>query len=283
VAKISGGQDSWSALWLRLGSLSTALSRISAVNVNTTSARDLAREIAQQWFRSGRPELLSSGVPEGDLHLIDSGLQYLLRLSLGRNAKKSYTATIRELRRVRTELEGRLELRRGAIAIANQIQPLAPTEDAILSTLDKLLPVAASSYRQVLEDLAAPKRHSYRGTATELREVVREVLDHMAPDEEVTKSPGFKLEKDRKGPTMKQKARFILRVRGVGDTSRKAPEDAVNLLEEQVAGIARSVYERGSVSTHAAPLREQVLSFKSYADAVLAELLQIHYRPNSHA
>jgi len=138
------------------------------------------------------------------------------------------------------------------------------------------LPEAALSYRQVLQDLAGPARYSYRGTATELREIVREVLDHLAPDDEVMKSPGFKLEKDRRAPTMKQKARFILRARGLGDTSRKAPEDAVELLEDQIASLARSVYDRGSASTHSATRIEAVSNFKGYADAVLAELLAVH-------
>jgi hypothetical protein len=89
-------------------------------------------------------------------------------------------------------------------------------------------------------------------------------------------SEGFTLEKDRKGPTMKQKARFILKARGLGDTGRKAPEQAVDLMEEQIASIARSVYERGSVSTHGAATLPELQRFKGYADAVLAELLQIH-------
>jgi hypothetical protein len=75
---------------------------------------------------------------------------------------------------------------------------------------------------------------------------------------------------------MRQKARFILKARGVGESSRTAPEQSVELLEEQIASLARSVYERGSASTHAATVKPQVLSFKSYADAVLAELLQLH-------
>ena len=101
-------------------------------------------------------------------------------------------------------------------------------------------------------------------------------MDHLAPDQAVQASPGFKLEKDRKGPTMKQKARYILKARGVGESSRAAPEQSVELLEEQIASLARSVYERGSASTHGATAKSQVLSFKGYADAVLAELLQLH-------
>ena len=40
--------------------------------------------------------------------------------------------------------------------------------------------------------------------------------------------------------------------------------------------LARSVYDRGSLSSHVATTRQEVLTLKGYADAVLADLLQIH-------
>ncbi len=113
-----------------------------------------------------------------------------------------------------------------------------------------------------------------QGTAAELREVLRELLDHLAPDDEVLKT--VKLEKDQRGPTMKQKATFILKARGVGETARKAPVDAVGAVEDSGSSLARSVYTRGSVSTHVVTTRNEVLTIKAYADAVLAGLLQIH-------
>jgi hypothetical protein len=128
--------------------------------------------------------------------------------------------------------------------------------------------------KQVLQDLSDQQRLSYRGTAADLREVLRELLDHLAPDEEVLKT--IKLEKDQKRPTMKQKAMFVLKARGIGDTARKPAEDAVAAVEDSVGSLARSVYNRGSLSTHIATTRQEVLTFKGYADAVLADLLQIH-------
>ncbi len=157
--------------------------------------------------------------------------------------------------------------------------PLSLVERGIVSTLERMLPQTSLSYRQVLSDIGGGQRISYRGTASELREVVREVLDHLAPDAEVFSSPGFRPDKDRTGPTMKQKVRYILKARGVGESSRATPERAAELLEEQIAGFVRSTYDRGSVSTHGATTRAQLLTFKGYADAALAELLQVH----SHA
>jgi hypothetical protein len=56
---------------------------------------------------------------------------------------------------------------------------------------------------------------SWRGPATDFRESLRETLDHLAPDSAVKAEPGFKLEQNTSGPTMKQKVRFILKKRGV--------------------------------------------------------------------
>jgi hypothetical protein len=104
--------------------------------------------------------------------------------------------------------------------------------------------------------------------------VLRELLDHLAPDEEVLKT--VKLEKDQKRPSMKQKTMFILKARGVGETGRRPAENAAAAIEESVGSLARSVYDQGSLVTHVSGTRRQVLTFKGYADAVLGDLLEIH-------
>ena len=177
-----------------------------------------------------------------------------------------------------------LEDLRGQVQIGIEIQASSgtpstarlttATEAAILATLDQIVPSTALSYQQVLQDLTDARRVSYRGTAAELREVLRELLDHLAPDHEVLKT--VKLEKDQRGPTMKQKAIFIMKARGIGETTRKTSAYAVGAVEESVGSLARSVYNRGSVSTHVNTTRNEVLTLKAYADAILADLLQIH-------
>jgi len=157
---------------------------------------------------------------------------------------------------------------------ASSAKTMSPLETKILDALDRVIPTTALSYKQVLQDLNGQNRFSYRGTAAELREVLRELLDYLAPDSEVLRV--VKLNPDQKRPSMKQKATFILKNRGVGDTTRKTAEDSVSAVENSVGSLARSVYDRGSVSTHIAATRTEVLTFKGYAEAVLAELLQIH-------
>jgi hypothetical protein len=102
------------------------------------------------------------------------------------------------------------------------------------------------------------------------------VLDHLAPDKEVITQQGFKLEEGQKKPTMKQKARFILRARGQSSTGARVPEDAISTVEERFAGLARSVYERSSISSHVTTSKSEVSQIKMYVDTVLAELLEIH-------
>jgi hypothetical protein len=89
-------------------------------------------------------------------------------------------------------------------------------------------------------------------------------------------SAGFKLEQGQTRPTMKQKVRFILRARRAGDSTRQTAEDSVQHLDENIASLGRAVYTRGATDVHTSRPREEVLNFKGYADAVLAELLSIH-------
>jgi hypothetical protein len=175
-------------------------------------------------------------------------------------------------------LEPTREQRLGEIAVAEveRGHKLEATEAAILDTLRKLLPSAALSYQQALSDLASEGRVSFRGTAAELRETLRDVLDHLAPDVNVVSSSGFTLEKDRTTPTMRQKVRFILKSRRMVESAMKTPEDNTVIVEEYRASSMRSTYDRASIATHVTSSRQEVRQVKRYVDSVLCELLEIH-------
>ncbi len=70
-------------------------------------------------------------------------------------------------------------------------------DDQTIKKLEALVPSAALSYKQAVLDLNDDSRVSFRGPALELREALREILDHLAPDDEVTAAPGYVQEKDR--------------------------------------------------------------------------------------
>lgn len=150
------------------------------------------------------------------------------------------------------------------------------TERRIIDTLARILPAAAASYEQCVFDLGGPPRRSYRGVAHELREVLREALDYLAPDPDVMAEAGFRLEQGLTRPTQRQKALYVLRKRRLSREAMAAPELAVSMTEELGAAITRSAYTRGSASAHVATSSSEVRQLKMYVDAVLAELLEIY-------
>jgi len=274
----SSSEPDWNAFWREAESTRSTLGRTKSVNVNKEALRTEVRELVQEYFRSLRPTLVKLGLNDDVLAGLDDPAQELLRLATGRNARASYLRSFRALHRARIAAEAERELKLGHVAVGPHVDIVTSgVETQILTTLRKLLPSAGLSYEQALRDLRGAPRLSYRGTAVELREALREVLDHLAPDADVMRSPGFKLEKDAARPTMKQKAQFILKARGVASGSLSTPRDAIQRVEDASASLARSVYTRGSVSTHVATTREEVLTMKPYVDGVLAELLQVHH------
>jgi hypothetical protein len=153
---------------------------------------------------------------------------------------------------------------------------LTPIEMSIMAALDQQVPGESSCYRQATRDLNDPSRIAFRGVATEYRELVRVVLDRLAPDDIVKASPGFKLEQDQIKPTQVQKTRFILKSHGVSDTARHVPETTIDLIEEHVGTFARNIYRRTSNSLHTDTDRSDVKQIKMYVDALLSEILQVH-------
>lgn len=256
--------------------LQRSISRSKSVNVNASNLIKQAKEVVQFYFRQTRPELQILGVESNLVSQLDEAMQTLLNLSNGKNRKSSYLGLLTSLLETIARVSGDIELRHAEKAYQSR-SPQAPTlsrdENIIYETLLQILPTAALSYKQALLDLAEKDRISYRGVANELREALRETLDHLAPDKDVASQPNFKYEKDKKTPTMKQKVRYILKARELPDNALKPPEDAIEIIEDRIASFTRSVYERSSISTHVAAQRNEVLQIKRYVDTVLAELL----------
>jgi hypothetical protein len=264
-----------SSFWNRFDTLVTALARCKAKNVNAAALREQVRDVVTEYFREVTAALQRLGVGKATTKDLDSEMQRLIGLSIGRNSKASYMKSARRIRSDRKSLETSLEFLIGAEKPAAKTE-MGNVEASIVATLETMLPSAAASYRQVLIDIHETSHTSYRGTAAELREVVREVLDHLAPDADVTNATGFKMEPGLKGPSMKQKVRFILRARKTGDSTRQTAENSVQHLEDSVGSIGRAVYTRGSTDVHTSRPLEEVRNLKLYADALLGELLAIH-------
>jgi hypothetical protein len=254
--------------------LRAKIDRVRTHHLNRDDLKGEVREVVDGYFRSDRPILLKRFRDEAIFAPIDEAMQELLRFAQRRTTVSRYGVLLNQLEHTWADLEVNTIKLFGDLTVG-EVAELTPHEHAILETLKKLLPSAAASYQQVLEDLGVDQKLSWRGTAAELREALREVLDHLAPDAEVKASPGFKLEQGASGPTMKQKTRFILRSRRRSENARATVEDAVEVVEEKVGALVRSVYSRSSGTVHAGATKAEVLSAKRFVDTVLAELLEI--------
>ncbi len=196
--------------------------------------------------------------------------QDLLRLTQGNNSKASYSKRIKKVETTLKEL---------AIKDVANTQPQLITqqnERILLATLESILPTAALSYRQAIIDLEGSiQKISYRGTASELREALRETLDHLAPDKDILNANWFKPEQGQSKPTMKQKVRYILKNRNINETKRLPTEKSIEMIDELIGQVARAVYNRASLSTHVSTTRVEVIQIKRYVDIILYELLEI--------
>jgi hypothetical protein len=264
-------------LLIRLDRLSKLIRQNRAVNVNSRSIKEAAIDAGSYYFGSCREDAVRLLNNPDLVASMDEDWQYLIRLAHGNNPKKTYLSLIRRLLK---KLKDLTVASHSFVSSDSISQPTgldySDAEKILVSTLENLVPTAALSYSQGLQDLnSAGGRLSYRGTACEFREALRETLDYLAPDKDVTTQPWFKVQPNCSGPTMKQKVRFVLSSRGKNKTQRSAAEKAIDLIENLYGEVARAVYSRASVSTHVQTTKEEVAALKRYLDAVLFDLLEI--------
>lgn len=239
--------------------------------LTVSDAQPIARAIATTYFESVRADLDAVKSRAGLVEEIDFVMQSILQLASGRSEKQAYIGQMNELRPYLLEATVDLMKARGTARLV-----LSQTERGVLDALVALLPSCAASYEQALRDIAQGGRVSWRGTATELRETLREVMDRLAPDNKVSAAAGFHLEADQTKPTQRQKVRYILRARRSSSASVTVAETSLDAVDEAVAVLARSTYQRGSVSTHVGTTSAEIKSLKRYVDALLAELLEVN-------
>lgn len=262
------------ALLSGINSLQNSLKRGTAVNVNDRAAKLQALDVAKLYFEDVRPRLVLA-LGETDVVLVSDELWHeLVALAHGNNSRDRYLRILKEIARTVKTLNVTLLVASTRKLPTAEIS-LSAEEELLITTLESVVPSAAASYRQTCRDLKDNGRLSYRGTASEFREALRETVDHLAPDDAVKKTPNFKLEKDQTGPTMKQKVKFILsereRNRAQIDTNLKV----VDLLEELTGAVTRAVYTEASVATHVQKSIKDVKRLKRQVDNVLYDILEI--------
>ncbi|MCH8903183.1 MAG: hypothetical protein IIA45_04645 [Bacteroidetes bacterium] len=253
-----------------IASLKNLVFKSAAININSQTIKQHAITVAREYFSELRTNLYKNNLlDESDLE-IDNYFQDLLRLAQGNNSKKRYVALVKIIEKSFKELSVK---ETSFVAAEKQLQH---SDKLIIETLQKIAPTAALSYEQALIDLnICNHKISFRGTASELREALREILDHLSPDKNVSAQPGFKLEQNQTKPTMKQKVQYILKQRSLNQTKRTPAENSVKMVEELMGQMARAVYNRASLSTHLETNKQEVLQIKRYVDIVFFEILEL--------
>jgi len=249
------------------------------VNVNDQASKDKAIALASDYFVEVRPRMVKAFGEEARFARLDEGWQDLVRLAHSNSKRKSYLKVLKALLSELRELSVSTLVRADQSKVSGGLSDMPPDERALIATLEALIPTAAASYRQGVLDLKDANRVSYRGTASEFREALRETLDHLAPDAEVEKQVGYKHEVGQTKPTMKQKTRFVLISRGRSKAQAGVAEKAIGFVEGLAGEVLRATYDRASLATHVETTRAEVLRIKRYGDALLHELLEVPSRP----
>jgi len=248
-----------------------ALNAVPGKQLHSQRQREDLKAIVERYFGEFRPQLNQLGT-HAQLHSVDETMQMLLSLCHRRGGVSQYKRILADLK------SGLIILDSAFLSLASApklAQPLGQGDERIIETLRSLVPSAALSYQQALNDLAGDERLSWRGPATDLRECLREVLDNLAPDSDVKTMSGFQQEPNANGPTMKQKVRFILKSRDTARSSSGTAEAATDAVEEALGTFVRSVYTRSSVSTHTPTDRQEVSRIADLVRVVLKEILEI--------
>ncbi len=133
----------------------------------------------------------------------------------------------------------------------------------------------ADSYSQVYLDLADPDRVSWAGTVHEVREVLSRMLRTLAPDKDVKAQPWFTPESGNEKPTQRQRAKFILKMRGAGSNESELVEKNLDLVDAKVEALVRSTYNRASVAAHGTKGRTEVVRILRYFEAFTHDLLDL--------
>jgi hypothetical protein len=244
------------------------LNAVKGSQLHSAATRGTLRELAERYFNDVRPSIRDVSTPSEHRDAVDAAMKDLLALCHKHGSVAKYKEL---LRRAKGHL---IHLDTGLVVHRQDGDIRTDPDIRIITTLRALLPSAAASYEQALIDLSESSRLSWRGPATDLREALRESLDHLAPDSDVAASPGYKAEPNTNGPAMKQKVRYILKNRGRSRAAAATAEDAAVAIDEAIGAFVRSVYTRSSASTHTPTDKKEVLRILDLVRVVLGELLE---------
>jgi len=265
-----------------IGRLVSTLRQSRAKLVTLRKERNNIRSVVQAWFGQYRPAFMALLAEDASLIPIDDAFQEMLKLV---SAPASRNVYVRHCSSVQKQFRETLLVPLSR-AYWSRVPERAPTgrDPAVLRRLAKLDPALADSYEQVVGDLSDKSRKTYRGTAAELREVLRGVLERLAPDDQVKNTDWYKEarrtgERKEDRPTQGERTKFILRQRNKGAAAVEAAESYMESVEERLGHVVRVAYGLASRATHAGAENAEVAQQIRYVNALLAELLPLEDAP----
>ena len=259
-----------------LSRFAASLERSSTALVRTKKERNHIRSVVQAWFGQYKPAFLVLLADERLFAEVDDGLQQMLKLASAANSRRTY-------KRLCAKVE--LHFRENLLVPLSRAywsrvpeRALTGRDPAVAGRLQKLDSALADSYEQVLTDLTDDSRKTHRGTAAELREVLRGVLERLAPDAQVKNTDWYKDarrtgERKEERPTQSERTKYILKQRNKGSAAVEAAESYMQSVEERLGHVVRVAYGLASRATHAGAERNEVAQQLRYVNALLSELL----------
>lgn len=147
-------------------------------------------------------------------------------------------------------------------------------DQKILDALAQISEPLSNSYIQIVADFEDETRISWAGTAHEIRELLRKMLETLAPTEKVEAAEWFRLEKGTSGPTQKQRVKYIIGVRD-GDSKQQKVAQDIELVEDKIGTLVRDVYGRASDAAHRSKNKSEAFKILRYFEAFAYDLLDI--------
>lgn len=253
-----------------LKNLQARLRQSKRATVSLQEIRTLSKSVANLWSNDISPMAKLASNNETALNSIDSLMDQLVAHTLRPTKKAVYLTTVREaLRTYDKQIFVHLHKQVGAVLSGTA----SIGDNSVIDALAKISESLVAGYQQVHKDLADDTRISWRGTADEIREVLRELLEFLAPDEQVKRMTWYKQEPNTEGPTQAQRAKYALEQRAAQTHRVNATQETVNLVEQSISRLVRKTFQRANNAAHTAQDKNEVKRILGYFDLLAKDLL----------
>ncbi len=147
----------------------------------------------------------------------------------------------------------------------------------VAQRLEQMAPDLRDSYETVVSDLNSDGRKSFKGTANELRELLREVLHRLAPTESLQAEQWFRdshpAQNQAPNPTHAERAKYILLNKRRGSAVIESVQEFAEAAADRLGGVVRSSYTRANAAAHAQQAKAEIQAQLRYINALFLELL----------